>query len=82
MPARHVLAAIVTAVAAITVLPGYETSRGAREETFTAFICDKPIVRWEDGLMVRVPRLELFRAWTQEPDLYIYVAPFRQEVPA
>lgn len=49
-------------VDAVVVLPGWRKSRGARLETFTAFLCDKPVLYYPT--LHRVPNTALFSAWT------------------
>lgn len=47
---------------AVVVLPGWRRSRGARLETFTAFLCGKPVLYYPT--LRKVPRAVLFSAWT------------------
>lgn len=47
---------------AVVVLPGWRKSRGARLETFAAFLCDKPVLYFPT--LHQVPRTALFSAWT------------------
>lgn len=47
---------------AVVVLPGWRGSRGARLETFTAYLCAKPVVYYPT--LHRVPNTALFSAWT------------------
>lgn len=61
---------------AICVLPGWARSRGARTETFTAYVLDLPIVRLggpqeEDGTLhlYNVPLLELVKGWAAKDDI-------------
>jgi len=75
----------------IVVLPDWETSRGARFETFTGVMMREPGVvvyeayefeLWaqpgELELELRpVPSLRLYRAWLKEPELVVASRPFR-----
>lgn len=45
----------------IVVLPGWHKSRGARLETFVAFLCGKPIVYY--GSLRSVSKKQLAKAW-------------------
>lgn len=57
----------------IVVLHGWEKSRGARLETFVAFLCDIPVFQWDAAYdeLRKVPRIKLFRAWCAEAALAI-----------
>lgn len=45
----------------IAVIPGWQNSKGARLETFIAFLCKKPIVHYPT--LNRVRRKALVKAW-------------------
>ncbi len=48
----------------IAVLPGWEGSRGARLETFVAFLCGKPIYYYSKAKKLRrVSNAKLYSAW-------------------
>jgi hypothetical protein len=49
-------------VDAVVVIPGWHKSKGARLETFIAFVCNKPIYYYTTRK--RVPMRTLVRAWT------------------
>jgi hypothetical protein len=55
----------------ITVLPGWEGSKGARLETFVGHLSGKPIFRYSEHplgfTLVQVVPLDLARAWSGEP---------------
>ena len=46
---------------AVVVLPGWRRSRGARLETFVAYLCGKPVLYYPS--LREVPRASLFSAW-------------------
>lgn len=48
-------------IEAVVVLPGWRRSRGARLETFVAFLCGKPTVYYPT--LKRVPFTSLLSAW-------------------
>jgi len=45
----------------VVVLPGWRKSRGARLETFVAYLCGKPVLYYPS--LTRVPRTILFNVW-------------------
>ncbi len=52
-------------VDAIVVLPGWNKSKGARLETFIAFLCNKPVYYF--STRKRVPLTTLISAWVGSP---------------
>lgn len=52
---------IADEVDGVCVLPGWNSSRGARLETFVAFLCDKPIIYYDS--LQKVRKKVLIRAW-------------------
>lgn len=52
---------IADVVDGIAVLPGWQKSRGARLETFVAFLCGKPVV-YASSLQ-KVRKRKLIKAW-------------------
>jgi hypothetical protein len=72
-------------IEAVVVLPGWERSKGARLETFVAYLVGLPIL-YIDGPrevpnLELVPRIDLFKAWSAEPDLFVYRRPFTAKKP-
>lgn len=53
----------------IVVLPGWETSRGARLETFVGFLCRIAIYRLVGHSLVKVSLLDLARGWLSKRDI-------------
>lgn len=53
---------VADTVEAIAVLPGWNKSKGARLETFIAFLCYKPIYYYSSR--TKVPFTILIKAWT------------------
>ena len=61
-------------IEAVVVLDDWQTSRGARLETFVAnALCGMPVYMWDWTYreLRPVPRITLFRAWCDEPLLSI-----------
>jgi hypothetical protein len=75
--ARDVKVIADDGIQAVVVLPGWETSSGARHETFVAYLEGLPIVRMaqyapnEPLFLDSIPAIALFRAWAGRRDLIL-----------
>lgn len=57
-------------IKAVIVLPGWESSRGARLETYVAHLAGIPVYSYPT--LETVPPLELYRAWTGDAGVHLH----------